>query len=136
MSATGHSRRYFSERTRRLQAAGILAADFPHVGNVLNRLYVLVFTEHGARRMHLGGVTTNPTGHWTMQQARKLAMNPDERAEDIKFLIRDRGPNFTTSFDAVFQAPGVWILRPQFRPIPVCGGCIRSTYCPIPRAAH
>jgi transposase InsO family protein len=28
-----------------------------------------------------------------------------------RFLIRDRGPNFTRSFDAVFQAAGVTILR-------------------------
>jgi putative transposase len=35
----------------------------------------------------------------------------DQRFEDIKFLIRDRGPNFTPSFDAVFQATGTTILR-------------------------
>jgi putative transposase len=34
-----------------------------------------------------------------------------ERFEDIKLLIRDRGPNFTSSFDAVFQATGTRILR-------------------------
>jgi transposase len=42
------------------QAAGILAVDFLHVDTVLlNRLHVLVFIEHGTRRMHLGGVTAN-----------------------------------------------------------------------------
>ena len=94
------------------QAAGILAVDFLHVDTVLlKRLYVLVFIEHGTRRMHLGGVTAHPTGEWTVQQARNLALTLDERFEDIRFLIRDRGSNFTASFDAVFQATGTRILR-------------------------
>lgn len=50
------------------QAAGIIAVDFPHVDTVLlKRIYVLVFIEHGTRRMHIGGVTANPTGQWTAQ---------------------------------------------------------------------
>ncbi len=94
------------------QAAGILAVDFLHVDTVLlKRLYVLVFIEHGTRRMHLGGVTANPTGEWTVQQARNLTFGLDERFADIKFLIRDRGSNFTCAFDAVFQATGARILR-------------------------
>ena len=94
------------------QAAGILAVDFLHVDTVLlRRLYVLVFIEHGTRRMHLGGVTASPTGDWTVQQARNLALTLGERFESIRFLIRDRGSNFTTSFDAVFQATGTRILR-------------------------
>ena len=94
------------------QAAGILAVDFLHVDTVLlKRIYVLVFIEHGTRRMHLGGVTTHPTGDWTVQQARNLALTLGERFEDNRFLIRDRGSNFTASFDAVFQAAGTRILR-------------------------
>ena len=94
------------------QAAGILAVDFLHVDTVLlNRPYVLVFIEHGTRRMHLGSVTANPTGQWTVQQARNLTMSLGERFEGIKFVIRDRGSNFTPSFNAVFQAAGTRILR-------------------------
>jgi hypothetical protein len=93
------------------QAAGILAVDFLRVDTVLlSRLYVLVFIEHGTRRTHLGGVTAYPTGEWTVQQARNLALTLDQRFEDISFLIRDRGSNFTASFDAVFQATGARIL--------------------------
>ncbi len=78
---------------------------------LLKRIYVLVFIEHGTRRMHIGAVTASPTGEWTVQQARNLALSIGERFEDIKFLVRDRGPNFTASFDAVFQATGTRILR-------------------------
>src|ERR1019366_6104685 len=96
----------------RAQAAGIVAVDFLHVDTVLlRRLYVLVFIEHGSRGMHLGGVTANPTGEWTVQQARNLALSLGEQFADIKFLLRDRGSNFTASFDAVFQATGTRILR-------------------------
>ena len=109
------------------QAAGIVAVDFLHVDTVLlRRLHVLVFIEHGTRRMHLGGVTANPTGEWTVQQARNLALSLGERFADIKFVIRDRGSNFTASFDAVFQAAGTRILRtavqaPRMKP--------RVAYC-------
>jgi putative transposase len=97
----------------RAQAAGILAVDFFHVDTVLlKRLYVLVFIEHGTRRMHLGGVTASPAGEWTVQHVPEpLALTLGEGLGDIRFLIRDRGSNFTASFDAVFQAAGTRILR-------------------------
>ena len=45
------------------------------------------------------------------QQARNLAISLDKRFENFRFLIRDRGSNFTSSFDAVFQATSTVILR-------------------------
>ena len=46
-----------------------------------------------------------------MQQALNLAVALGERFENMRFLIRDRGSNFTRSFDAVFQASGTRILQ-------------------------
>jgi putative transposase len=91
------------------QAAGIVAVDFLHVDTVLlKRLYVLVFIEHGSRRMHLGGVTAHPTGEWTAQQARNLALSLDERFEDIKFLIAtaDRTSHVRSTLYSRPPAPG------------------------------
>ncbi|MEP7023299.1 MAG: hypothetical protein ABJB47_05690 [Actinomycetota bacterium] len=46
-----------------------------------------MFIEQGTRRIHLGGVTAHPTGDWTVQQARNLALALDlgERLADFRF---------------------------------------------------
>ena len=51
--------------------------------------------------------THNPTGEWTAQQARNLLMDLDNRAGRVKFMIRDRGSNFTAAFDAVLADAGI-----------------------------
>jgi hypothetical protein len=60
--------------------------------------------------VHFGGVTSHPPGSG-LQQARNLAITLEERFETMRFLIHDRGSNFTASFDAVFEATGARILR-------------------------
>jgi putative transposase len=93
------------------QACGILAIDFVHVDTVLlRRLYALIVIEHGTRRAHLVGVTAHPDGAWTTQAARNLLMDLGQRAASVKFLIRDRAGQFTSSFDAVFTAEGIRIV--------------------------
>jgi transposase InsO family protein len=93
------------------QARGIIAADFVHVDTVLlRRLYALIVIEHDTRRVHLAGITAHPDGAWTTQAARNLLMDLGQRTASVKFLIRDRAGQFTSSFDAVFTAEGIRIL--------------------------
>ena len=101
------------------QATGIWACDLFHVDTVfLKRVCILFFIEHASRTVHVMGATAHPTGPWVAQQARNLLMDLGERAEAIKFLIRNRDAQFTSIFDEVFAACGV----PKSRPIPVTWG--------------
>ena len=63
--------------------------------------------EHATRRIRILGVTLHPTGEWTARQARNLVMDLGEQAQRVKFLIRDRGSNYTTAFDAVLAGAGI-----------------------------
>jgi len=86
----------------RSQAEAILACDFFTV-DLLDgtQAYVLAVIEHASRRIQILGITLHPTGEWTAQQARNLLIDLDEQAHRVKFMIRDRGSNFTAAFDAV-----------------------------------
>jgi hypothetical protein len=78
------------------QSHAIIACDFLVVETVLlKRLHVLVFIEHGTRRLHLAGITARPTGAWAVQQARNLAMDLDDRLGALKFLIPGQEPAAT-----------------------------------------
>ncbi len=92
----------------RSQAEAILACDF-FTADLLDgtQAYVLAVIEHASRRIRILGVTLHPTGEWTAQQARNLIMDLGEQAHRVKFMIRDRGSNYTAVFDAVLADAGI-----------------------------
>lgn len=94
----------------------MLACDFFTVDTVLlRRLYILFFIELDTRKVYVTGVTAHPTGAWVIQQARNLSYAIAERAQPVKFLIRDRDTKFTASFDEVFRSEGIRIIRTPIR---------------------
>jgi len=91
----------------RSQGEAILACDF--TADLLDgtQAYVLAVIEHASRRIRILGVTLHPTGEWTAQQARNLIMDLGEQVHRVKFMIRDRGSNYTAVFDAVLADAGI-----------------------------
>jgi putative transposase len=95
------------------QAATMLATDFFHVdcAVTLQRLYCLFVIEVGSRYVHILGVTANPDSAWTVQQIRNLLIDLGDRADDFRFLVRDRAGQFTASFDAVLADAGIEAVK-------------------------
>ena len=92
----------------RSQAEAILACDF-FTADLLDgtHAHVLAVIEHATRCIRILGVTLHPTGEWTTQQARNLIMDLGAQTGRVKFMIRDRGSNFTAAFDAVLADAGI-----------------------------
>ena len=122
-------------RFLRSQAEAILACDFFTAGLPGGtQAHVLAVTEHATRRIRILGVTLHPAGEWTVQQARNLLMDLGGQAERMKFMIRDRGSNFTGIFDAVLVDAGIRtvlcnVRTPRMKPWVAC--CTSSGRCGV-----
>ncbi len=96
------------------QAKHVIACDFFTVDTItLARLYVLFFIEVDTRRVHVAGITTNPAGAWTTQQARNIIDRFTGR--DVRFLVHDRDAKFTAAFDTVFRSERIETLKTPAR---------------------
>lgn len=104
----------------RAQASGTLAIDFFTVEPInLTRLYVVVVVERW--RVHLLEVSAHPVRERVTQATRDLLMDLADRADRLRFLVRDRETKSTTAFDAVFAAetprrPGTVAARASHAP--------------------
>jgi putative transposase len=63
---------------------------------------VLFFIAHASRRVWFAGWTTNPSGAWVTQQARKLGLDLSDRG--VRFLIRERDSTYSGAFDEVLRS--------------------------------
>jgi putative transposase len=100
----------------RAHAAGGLAGDFFTVETLrLQTLFVLFFIELQTRRVLVAGCTEHPSAAWVTQQARNLAWQLDEEDRRPTLLIRDRDAKFVASFDAVFRADDMRVVRTPAR---------------------
>ena len=59
------------------------------------------------RHVHILGVTANPDGPWTRQQARNLVADLGDRVRTLTQLLHDHGGQLTDTFDATFASEGV-----------------------------
>jgi putative transposase len=95
----------------RSQSKAIIATDFACVDTaLLKRFHVLFAIEHATRRIHLLGITANPTGPWTTQAARNLMMQLSEH-HPFRFMTRDGAGQFTRSYDTILATSGITAIR-------------------------
>jgi len=80
-----------------------------------------MFIHLGSRKVFVSPSTFVPTDQWTQQQARNLTLWLDDQGIDLRFLLHDRDTKFCESFDRVFKAAGVKVVRsPIQSPIANC----------------
>jgi hypothetical protein len=111
----------------RRQAAGIVVCDFLTVDTVfLQRLYVLFFIQLHNRRVHLAGVTANPTGTWVAQQARVFPAGPHVGGRDWP-PVRHRDDLDVAAVVVVFGRPPQVLSRCRAR----CGDPVGLDQDPV-----
>src|SRR5262245_3379353 len=77
----------------------------------LKTYYVLFFIELKTRRVHVAGVTANPTD-WFMGEAAEHAL---PFLNSCRYLLHDRDTKFSLRFRIVLKAAGIKLIRTPYR---------------------
>ena len=94
----------------------------------LQRLHCFFVIEVGPRYLRVPGVTANPDGPRTTQQARHLLREPGDHAAGSRFPVRDRAGQFTAASGTVLADAGINAAKipPRSpRECPCGGSCSR-----------
>jgi transposase InsO family protein len=102
--------------TQFLRSQAAVACDFATIDTVLGRrYYLLFFIDVPTRQVFYAGTTANPTGARTTQAARNLFLHHADQLAGSLALVRDRGSQFTDTFDEIFRTEGLKILKTPIR---------------------
>ena len=77
----------------------------------LVRYLVLFVIELESRSVHIAGITRRASARWMEQVARNLTDSVSGVLRDCRYLIHDRDPLFTRSFNEILRAAGVKTVR-------------------------
>ena len=93
----------------------IAGADFFTVevlrGFGLIRYYVFFVIDIATRRVHIAGITSQPSEAWMKQIGRNLTDCVDGFLKDTRYLILDRDPLYTRVFRQTLKDAGVKVVR-------------------------
>lgn len=93
-----------------LAAADFFAVELPTLRGFVRHLVFFVM-DLASRRVHIAGVAIDPDGAWVTQTARNITDPVDGFLRGKRFLIHDRDPLYTETFDAVLEAAGIESVR-------------------------
>ena len=72
---------------------------------------MLFVIDIGTRRVHIAGITNQPSEAWMKQIARNLTDCVDGLLKTTRYLILDRDPLHTRSFREMLKTAGVKVVR-------------------------
>jgi len=108
---TDAQRRMLAEKAR---AAGRARSGFG-TGRLrpfgLVRYFVFFVIDIGSRRVHIAGISNQPSGAWMTQIARNLTDYFDGFLRGTRHMILDRDPLYTRAFRSTLAESGVNIVR-------------------------
>ena len=99
----------------RSHLGAIAGADFFTVevlrGFGLVRYWIFFVIDIGSRRVHIAGITDQPSEAWMKQIARNLTDCVDGFLKQTRYLILDRDPLYTRAFRTMLKDAGVEVVR-------------------------